>query len=372
MKLALRLLAPALAVGLAAILAPAPAHACATAPPEGFRVAIAEEEALIVWDAAHKTEHFVRRAAFDTAAPSFGFLVPTPSQPTLAEAPDEVFERLREAIRPVVRHEAVHDVSLGCWSVMTFLARGTKSAAVAAAVEPPPVRVLDEQRVAGLDAVVLEADSTGALADWLKTHGYPLRPSLERWVAPYVAAKWKITAFKYSGPRPGEPSVGSRAVRLSFEAAKPFYPYREPDDAEQARTDPSAKRSLRLFLVGSARFDASLSETGTGWAAKVDYAASRFALGKLLEGAVPAGSFPPEGWLTSYLDDARVRPADDLMFALRPGGAPVIPPEVVVRESVPVVLPLEALVVVIPLGLWIARRRRGPSAAAARGPRDAV
>jgi len=36
-------------------------------------VPIAEEEAVIVWDAPHKIEHFIRRATFETAKP-FGFL----------------------------------------------------------------------------------------------------------------------------------------------------------------------------------------------------------------------------------------------------------------------------------------------------------
>ena len=46
---------------------------------------IAEESAVIVWEGATRTEHFVRRATFATTAADFGFLVPTPSKPELAE-----------------------------------------------------------------------------------------------------------------------------------------------------------------------------------------------------------------------------------------------------------------------------------------------
>ena len=67
-------------------------------------VTIETEQALIVWDAAASREHFVRRARFASTAADFGFLVPTPGVPELAEAPDAVFDRLHEAIQPEVVH----------------------------------------------------------------------------------------------------------------------------------------------------------------------------------------------------------------------------------------------------------------------------
>ena len=86
-------------VPLAALLTMHLAHAptlsaCATAPREGETVAIADEEALIVHDPVAGVEHFIRRAAFRTAAREFGFLVPTPAVPTLTEAPEWLFARI--------------------------------------------------------------------------------------------------------------------------------------------------------------------------------------------------------------------------------------------------------------------------------------
>jgi hypothetical protein len=54
-------------------------------------VRIAEEEAVIVWDPATKTEHFIRRAAFHSTARQFGFLVPT--TPRLTEVSDVMSSR---------------------------------------------------------------------------------------------------------------------------------------------------------------------------------------------------------------------------------------------------------------------------------------
>ena len=72
-------------------------------PPRGARVDIAEESAIIIWDAATKTEQFIRRASFKTDAKDFGFLVPTPSKPTLAEADDSAFHELERITAPPIR-----------------------------------------------------------------------------------------------------------------------------------------------------------------------------------------------------------------------------------------------------------------------------
>lgn len=78
------------------------ADACAPAPPAGEEVAIADEEAIIVWDAATKTEHFIRRAQFGSTAKRFGFLVPTPAKPELGEIDSSIFADLAWQLRPEV------------------------------------------------------------------------------------------------------------------------------------------------------------------------------------------------------------------------------------------------------------------------------
>src|SRR5262245_37244541 len=65
-------------------------------------VLIAEEGAIIIWDAAQKMEHFIRWARFDATAPDFGFLVPTPTQPELAEVSEGIFSTMEQWIAPKV------------------------------------------------------------------------------------------------------------------------------------------------------------------------------------------------------------------------------------------------------------------------------
>lgn len=95
---------------LSALLTPPSGRACAPAPRTGQFVRIAEESAIIVWDEAAHTQHFIRRATFDTEAPDFGFLVPTPTKPTLAEVSDAAYTDLEYLIRPKVIEQKVTGV----------------------------------------------------------------------------------------------------------------------------------------------------------------------------------------------------------------------------------------------------------------------
>src|SRR5579872_2447922 len=86
---------------VALLAAPSVAWACCVAPRQGDVVQIADQSILVAWNAKTKVEHFVRRARFDgQATKDFGFLVPTPSKPELAESPDAVFDRLLDLTKP--------------------------------------------------------------------------------------------------------------------------------------------------------------------------------------------------------------------------------------------------------------------------------
>jgi hypothetical protein len=326
----------------AAVALGSDAEACAVASVDP--VAMAAEEALVVWDAEARVEHFVRRASFETGAKDFGFLVPTPGKPELAEADGGVFGRLAQAIAPEVVRER-RWLHAGCWSGMMFL--GAKSApGVEAAVAP--VEVLETKRVAGFDAAVLRADDAGALRGWLEANGYPSRAALVAWLEPYVAQRWTVTAFKVARAEGAPAATGT--VRMSFATERPIFPYREPGDAAA-----QGGRSMRLYVVGPARM---LAEAGSApWGAKAEFARARDGLAGLLAGAVPAGMAIPGGWLTSYLDTAKKRPDADLVFTASPTSPEVVPPPIVVPVYMAPPVPIEGLVVLAGVGAWLVRRR---------------
>ncbi len=331
---------------------------------------IAEESAVIVWEGATRTEHFVRRATFATSAADFGFLVPTPSKPELAEVDDRLFRTLEAKITPeTIYTEKFTGLTVGLLCASPFLmaplaSRGAPDDA------RPPVRVLEAKRVAGYDAVVLEADSAGALAAWLGSHGYSSRPALEEWLAPYVARHWLLTAFKIAGGADAK-AISTSAVRMSFKADRPFYPYREPSDQREAMPAGLAasgvptERRLRVFFVSDSRVDGVIGEGGPAWPGKTVWAGETD--GGVVEAELRLGHLPSAGkqWLTAFEDDSTPRPGtDDVFFAPSAANTPVTPApvEVIVPRDFPV--PLDVVALLVGLGVWISKRVRRKGEAA--------
>jgi hypothetical protein len=309
-----RRLAPAAALLLAASLltvaalrvGPNRARACATAYPAGAPAPrIAGEEALIVWEPATQREHFIRRANFEGASGDFGFLVPTPGRPTLAEADDRVFAKLAE-IYTYVPPPPPQSPSRS--------ARG-----LLAAVASAPVQVLEERRVAGLDAAVLAATDAAALNQWLAAHRYPSRPGLTQWLARYVSQGYFVTAFRYAAA-PGARAVKSSAVRLTFTTQRPFYPYAEPADAPR-----QAGRAFRLSIVAPARMDGLVGTRG--WSARTGYSGRPANLREVLRGVVPDASLGAGPWLTTFDEPASERGGEDLFF-VRTRATRGVPPSI--------------------------------------------
>jgi hypothetical protein len=205
---------------------PGPASACLTVGGKGAQIQIADEEAIIVWDAAHHREDFIRQATFRTGAHDFGFLVPTPTVPTLM------------AVRPAV------------FTLMERLSALSLSRQLTGSVADGPkkagVEVIRTQRVGAYDAAVLSADDLRGLARWLSQHGYTVPPGMSDWLTPYVEAHWTITAFKIAKDATGAPTASLPPVRLSFSTDAPFYPYREPAVPVSGIAPP---RLLRVFFM---------------------------------------------------------------------------------------------------------------------------
>lgn len=278
---------------IAGLLAAIPSLACAPVPGEGRFVHIASEEAIIVWDEAAKRQHFIRRASFDTDAKDFGFLVPTPARPELGEAGDAAFAMLAEITAPRTLYG--ND------------GRGAPKAASMAA--PAAVTVLEQKMVAGLDAAVLEASDADALDAWLRKNGYPSSPQLVEWYAPYIAAQWKITAFKIAAD---SPKVATSAVRMSFQTEKPVFPYREP-----ATPGAQGDRLLRVYFVADARFGGTIGEK-TEWFGRPVWS-KQIETGQLAQllklAKLPVFAGGGGRWLTEFEDRSSPRTgADDLYF----------------------------------------------------------
>jgi hypothetical protein len=285
---------------LVAALTPAVAVPCALVGTENTQVRIDAEEALIVWDAAHGVEHFVRRANFrGRSRQPFGFLVPTPTRPTLADADEGVFDRLANLY--TIRRPA----------------RGRLRAAGDGADDMAGARVevVEVTRVAGLDATVLRASDPNALAAWLAQHGFASRVGLATWLARYTTGDWHLTAFRYDGG--ARSAFGSRAVRLSFAAERPFYPYAEPGDQPQR-----GGRRLRVTVISNERVRGVVGDTP--WAARTGYARQPD-LARVLRGAVPSEVITAGAWMTTFEERSSRRGSMDLGFVRAVSQARIAP-----------------------------------------------
>ncbi len=314
------------------------AQGCASVPRiNGPSISIAEESAIIVWDPVKKVQHFIRRAAFDTKSPDFGFLVPTPTMPELPlkEVGDGIFGAMNTWILP----KTVEETRWNFGPFLNTLGCATKSAPDRAAgkMEKDAVRVLHEQKVGGFEVNVLEADDAEKLAKWIKDHGFSADPELYEWLTPYVAGKWKISAFKITqDPKTGTLAT-TKAVRMSFKTERPFFPYREPE-AKKPKKDEADKedkdrpnyggRLLRVLFVSDTRMDGKLGNQT--WHAKIPWANELTEeQGKQLakETGVPEDQIPAKAWLTTFEDRASPRPGkDEVYFDPAQAQTPVVPP----------------------------------------------
>lgn len=338
---------------------PAQAPACAIAERDGESIHITSEAALIVWDEASKTEHFIRRASFESTAYDFGFLVPTPSLPEVEESNDEAFSRLAEITKPRVE-ERTRTATLGC----SASKMSAEFAASEVAGHADGVVLLQQKRVGDHDLVSLKFDpkagnveqGSKALADWLIRFGYGFGTTLKDWVAPYVKNDWVITAFRIAGDPNAdrEPKTGAtarsgggerrsrgtntlraRPVRLSFKTDRPFYPYREP--ADQQNQKDSQPRMLKVFFASNQRFSGTVGENNpwpgrTVWADRIQDTEKA---GVIAKAKLPANAGPQQWYLTEFEDRSSPRPGtDEVYFARSADQSPVArPPIIVWRET---------------------------------------
>lgn len=304
----------ALAVGLIGLLAAAAerSEACATVDHDAaVGTGVSAERAIIVYDPATKTEHFIRSATFHTKGSSdFGFIVPTPSVPTFGEVDEAVFDELAagyEAARPR-RHEYT-------LSSMLVLSAGVEKGAL------PSVQELGHATVAGMDVVVVKADETAALEEWMASHGFSKRPALTEWLDHYVKQGFVFSAFRYSA---SSGTVTSKAARISFSTEVPRYPYFEPADSLGRQS------GLDVWLIAPQRREwvdeGPSTEPPTQLAATTKLEVPR-ELASLINVSKP--------WVSLFRDRRAKRPPSDVRFAVSKETSELLPPARVEQVQVP-------------------------------------
>ncbi len=314
-------------------------EACCPVPRNGTYVVNADQTVIMIWDEQKKLQHFVRQAKFVSNPNDFGFIVPTPTQPELAESENGAFTFLQELTKPAIE----------------FVARPSGGGCACSAVPPTTdasVAVLERKTVAGFDASVLAADSATDLTQWLDRNGYSFSPAIQAWAQPYIEQGWKFTALKIAAKDPttpgsvstegnsANPSVAgsptdrstfeAAALRISFKTDRPLFPYREPDSKESAQVLGARQRLLRIFFVAADRYQGDLDTAPwsgrTVWSKPMADGDRTSLLNKL---GLPLDSGPAKYWLTEFEDRWRYEIApSDLFFSKSKENIPIDKPPV--------------------------------------------
>ncbi len=284
--------------------------ACCGVGRTGKPIVNADQTVIIVWDEKQKLQHFIRKASFATKDNDFGFIIPSPTEPELAESSDDAFSFLLKVTSPEIIARS-SGCGLGCGVQAKSAPKSTR----------PDVVVLKQQEVAGFDASVLEAKSGKALTTWLEKHGYVYSPEVAAWAQPYIDQGWKFTALKISTKATADKHKEAKALRMSFKTEQPLFPYREPSSASFAKELGQTQRLLRIYFLADKRYEGELTnakgvqwEGNPVWAGKLttDQRSKLFDYLKLKTEQMPATLF-----LTEYEDLWKYRDvASDLYFKL--------------------------------------------------------
>lgn len=231
-----------LAFFLTGTLLSQPADSCAVF---GFREhrrpSLAYEQVLLMFDEKNELEHFIRSISFRAEDHPFGFVVPTPSKPTVVPLKTNPFPVLRE-IFPF--DPPPPDPNSGFGKGHGRLGGGG-------------VRVLEVSKVGSFTAFVLAANDAAALHKWLAENQLDTTTEIDAWLSHYVRLGFYYVAFRYD-PSEALPNAKatpatelpyhSETVRISFKTPLAYYPYLEPLSSGSKSTE----RLLDLWLVSSA------------------------------------------------------------------------------------------------------------------------
>ena len=333
------------------------ASACAAISFLQVPVVNADQSVILIWDSATRTEHFIRKASFQSAGDELGFIVPTPTQPNLEESSDEAFDYLRKLTAPEIKQQLhLPCVGIGCGMV------------AAPAPTLSSVQVLAEKEVAGYKAAVLKAGVAGDLVTWLRDNGYANSPAMEAWAKPYIDKGWKFTALKLAKSEKGknDQTLTADTLRITFQTDEPLFPYREPDSTEYARSLGANRRLLRIYFLADARYEGQLRFTKSQWTGNAVWAnklkpAERLQTLKMLK--LPTTTGPSTWWLTEFEDNwPYERAPSDLYFSRDCNQRTLRRDPIVARATVPwsgdvTLFALAAVVVGPPLLRRIRRRR---------------
>jgi hypothetical protein len=216
-----------------AVASPPPAEsACCYFSAKDKDILQPAQKVFITWDPEEKVESFTVQPKFEGNAMDFGMVIPTPSQPKLAEMPRDFFKSL--AVFTILKRREYPQSKLlpqppasraafgGGWSA--FYADRSREK------DKSTVKVLEAGVVGSLDYKIITADRADDLYAWLKDNRYHYSGD-EATLDFYVQKKWFFTVMKIDTMQMKKNPDGTFAgevtpTRFQFISERLVYPLR--------------------------------------------------------------------------------------------------------------------------------------------------
>jgi hypothetical protein len=158
------------------------------------------EDILFAVDEESNTTTAHIQIAYQGAADEFAWIVPVTQQPEILLSTDRLFQEIDWRTRPNFGLEIVErwDCAGGSRGYDDMMSPAAASDYNATSTASGTVVVVDEKTVGPYETVILQAQSSEGLLDWLQTNGYALPDTLDPVLQPYIAADSYFVALRLS------------------------------------------------------------------------------------------------------------------------------------------------------------------------------
>src|SRR5579871_814620 len=228
--------------GVAAIAAPAPDAAfaaCCYFAAKDKDINQPGQKAFITWEPVEKIETFTVQPKFEGNALDFGMVIPTPSEPKLAEMPRDFFKDLAiyTILMPLPKPMFPMVVALAGRAMKD----GGRENEHTKVPSDKGVTVLTQGVVGSLDYKVIVAEKADGLYDWLKENSYAYSGDTST-LDFYIKKKWFFTVMKIDPKQMKKAADGSYVgevtpTRFTFESEKCIYPLKITQISVKDTTD---------------------------------------------------------------------------------------------------------------------------------------
>ncbi|MBX2803393.1 MAG: DUF2330 domain-containing protein [Myxococcales bacterium] len=176
-----------------------PAHACGGFFCNRDPIDQAGEDIIFAIDKDNGEVTVHVQIEYTGSADDFAWIVPVPQVPELVLSSDRLFQTVKAMTEPrfSLEIEELFDCEGGpYYGYYDAVADFSTTSASPPNAESGTVNVVSQQQVGPYDTVVLQAQTTAGLLDWLQSNGYLLPDELDPVLTPYVADDSYFVALK--------------------------------------------------------------------------------------------------------------------------------------------------------------------------------